>query len=162
MSETNPQIDREGIHIDVELAEALNIEEELDSNQLGTYRFPSPERRRTIGWILLATAAVAALVVPGGWWVAIGFAGFGGWMFASAFPLAIDEQEALRVAGTQVPFAVGHASASVRFTGWRSRPRWSVVVYSASEPPDARGLVVVDGVNGEVVEPPYVEPIDPV
>jgi hypothetical protein len=47
----------------------------------------------------------------------------------------------------------------VRFNGWRSRPRWTVVLYSASEPPDHRALVVVDAVSGEIVETPYVEMI---
>ena len=69
---------------------------------------------------------------------------------------------ALTVAGGAVDFPVGHASAAVRFHGWRSRPRWAVVLYSASEPPDARGLVVLDAVNGDVVETPYVETIAPV
>jgi hypothetical protein len=37
-----------------------------------------------------------------------------------------------------------------------------VVLYSAVEPPDARALVVVDAVTGEVIETPYVEPVDPI
>jgi hypothetical protein len=32
-------------------------------------------------------------------------------------------------------------------------------MYSATEPPDQRALVVVDAVSGEVVEPPYVEDV---
>jgi hypothetical protein len=56
---------------------------------------------------------------------------------------------------------VGHASAAVRFAGWRSRPRWAVVLYSASDPPDERALVVVDAVAGDVVET-YREAIRPV
>jgi hypothetical protein len=34
-----------------------------------------------------------------------------------------------------------------------------MVLYSASEPPDRRALVVVDAVDGEVVEDVYVEDI---
>ncbi|HJS72352.1 MAG TPA: hypothetical protein VJ858_06450, partial [Acidimicrobiia bacterium] len=60
-----------------------------------------------------------------------------------------------------VDFPIGHSSASVRFHGWRSRPRWSVMLYSAAEPPDQRALVVVDAVNGAIVETPYVEEIAP-
>lgn len=162
MTESNPEFDRDGIHIDRDLAEQLHIEEELDSNVVGVYRFPSPERRRTSAWLIAGFALIALWVIPSGWTVALGFALLAVWLYLSAWPLAVDEQEALRVAGTRVPFAVGHASASVRFKGWRSRPRWSVVVYSAAEPPDARGLVVVDAVSGEVVEEPYFEPIEPV
>lgn len=153
---------RDGIHIDRELADQLHIEDELDANVEGHYRFPSPERRRNYGWILGVFAVVALVTVPQGWMVALGFLALGLWMWLSAWPLAVDENRALRVAAAHVPFPVGHASANVRFKGWRARPRWSVVLYSASEPPDSRGLVVVDAVTGEVVEEPYTEPIAPV
>ena len=56
-------------------------------------------------------------------------------------------------------FPIGHASAAVTFRGVRSRPRWNVVLYSAEEPPDQRGMVVVDAVAGQVAESPYVEEI---
>jgi hypothetical protein len=39
--------------------------------------------------------------------------------------------------------------------GWRgllSRPTWRVLVYSADDPPEKRGLVLVDGVDGSIVE----------
>jgi hypothetical protein len=35
-------------------------------------------------------------------------------------------------------------------------------MYSATEPPDRRGLVIVDAVNGTIVEEPYEEEIIPV
>ncbi len=162
MSDRDPQVGRDGIHIDRELADRLHIEDELDSNVEGPYRFPSPERRRSYGWILAVFALVAVVTVPQGWMAALGFLALAGWMWMSAWTLTVDENRALRVAAVHVPFPVGHASASIRFKGWRARPRWSVVLYSASEPPDSRGLVVVDAVTGEVVEEPYVELIAPV
>jgi hypothetical protein len=84
------------------------------------------------------------------------------WQFLTAWPLHVDEHEAMTTAAAAVDFPIGHSSASVRFNGWRSRPRWSVVLYSATEPPDQRALVVVDAVTGEIVEIPYEEPISPV
>jgi len=162
MTEDSPRVDREGIYIDRELAEEISIEEGLDSTAVGPYRFPDPGRRRVSGWILLGFAIVALVAIPNGWWVAIGFGALAGWQFLAAWPLAVDEHKALRAAAAAVDFPIGHASATVRFKGWRSRPRWSVVLYSAVEPPDARALVVVDAVTGEVVETPYVEPIDPI
>jgi hypothetical protein len=36
------------------------------------------------------------------------------------------------------------------------------MLYSATEPPDQRALVVVDAVDGSIVETPYVETIRPV
>lgn len=156
-----PKVDRSGIFIEKDLAEKVAIEEELDSNVTGEYRFPSPARRRISAWVYLVAGLLCGLTFDGGWWVAVGFVGLVVWQFVSSWPLEVDEREAMTVAAGAVPFPIGHSSASVRFFGWRSRPRWSVVMYSATEPPDQRALVVVDAVNGEIVETPYVEEIAP-
>ena len=74
MTEENPKVDREGIHIDADLAQQLHLEEELDSNVTGLYYFPSPERRRISAWILLGFGLLALFTIPSGWMVAIGFA----------------------------------------------------------------------------------------
>lgn len=160
MTNEDPRIDRSGIHIDRDLAESVAIEAELDANTVGAYRFPSPQRRRLAGWVYLAMAALT-LVAVDGWIVSAGLAALGVWHFLAAWPLAIDETEALKIAGAAVEFPVGHASAAVRFAGWRSRPRWAVVLYSAADPPDERALVVVDAVDGGVEET-YRETISPV
>ena len=161
-TESGDRPHREGIHIDFDLAASIAIEEELDANVVGVFLFPDPRRRRIAGWVFLVAAVVRVLVIEGGWIVGVGFGLLAVWQFLSAWPLAIDEHEAMTVAGGVVDFPVGHASAAVRFHGWRSRPRWAVVLYSATEPPDQRGLVVVDAVNGEVVETPFVEDIESV
>ena len=46
---------------------------------------------------------------------------------------------------------MGHASAQLAWRGLRSRPTWRILLYSAEDPPDKRGLVMVDGVDGHVV-----------
>lgn len=153
------QVDREGIHIERDLADAVSIEEELDANVVGPYRFPEPKRRRIAGWVFVVGAALAAVLIDGGWIPAIGFLALAAWQFLASWPLDIHEEQALAIAGTAIGFPVGHASAAVTFKGWRSRPRWSVVLYSAAEPPDQRALVVVDAVSGDVVEEPYVEEV---
>jgi hypothetical protein len=51
-----------------------------------------------------------------------------------------------------VGFAVGHASAQQVWRGLRSRPTWRVLVYSAENPPRQRGLVLIDAVDGSVIE----------
>lgn len=155
-----PRFDRSGIHIERDLADSLAIEEELDSNRFGPFRFPQPTRRRIAGWVFVVAAVVTPVVIDGGWLPAIGLLGLAAWNFASAWPLSVDEARALSIAGAAVEFPVGHASAAVTFRGLRSRPRWSVVLYSAEEPPDERALVVVDAVTGEVAEEPYVEPVE--
>jgi hypothetical protein len=110
--------------------------------------------------VFVAAAVIAMVVIDGGWLPAIGLMALAAWNFASAWPLAVDEGQALAIAGAAVGFPVGHASAAVTFRGLRSRPRWSVVLYSAEEPPDQRALVIVDAVSGEVAEEPYVEPVE--
>lgn len=160
MSEqTDPKIDREGIYIERDLADSIAIEEELDSSVLSPFRFPSPMRRRAAGWVFVVAAGICALTIDAGWIPALGFVALAIWQFASSWPLNVDEHQALALAGASIDFPVGHASAAVTFKGVRSRPRWAVILYSGTEPPDQRALVVVDAVDGSIVETPYVESI---
>lgn len=158
----DPDIDRSGIHVPREIADDYGLPEDLDANLTGAYDFPSPQRRRRAaawyfaGALLLVTAALAGLG-SGLYWVAIGLTVLGLWHFAAAWPLELDEQQALRAAVATVPFPIGHASAAVRFRGWRSKPIWHVVIYDATEPPAHRALVRVDAVDGTILDAPYVE-----
>lgn len=154
------RVDREGIHIDREVADAVAIETDLDANVVGPYRIPSPRRRRTAAWVYLGAAVISLLTIDSGWVVAAALTLLALWHLLSAWSLSVDETQAMTVAGAVVGFPVGHASSTVRFKGWRLRPRWAVVLYSASEPPDQRALVLVDAVSGQVAEQPYVENIE--
>lgn len=154
-----PKIDRTGIHIERDLAEQVAIEEELDSNVVTAFQFPPPTRRKAAGWVFVVAALIVAATIDNGWVPALGLVALAAWQFLSAWPLNIDENTALQKSAAAVEFPVGHASAAVTFKGFRSRPRWAVVLYSASHPPDQRGLVVVDAVSGEVVEEVYTEAI---
>ena len=162
MDSDSSRVDRDGIHIDRDLADEISIEDQLYSSVFGEFRFPSPDRRRLAGWVFVVFGLVALISIHGGWPVAVGFGVLAIWQFLSSWPLAVDENEAMTSAAAALDFPVGHASAAVRFHGWRSRPRWSVILYSAVEPPDQRALVVVDAVNGEIVEPPYLDPVPPI
>jgi hypothetical protein len=71
--------------------------------------------------------------------------------YATAWPLEIDQTEALLIASRTVGFAVGHASAQLAWRGLRSRPVWRILLYSADEPPTMRGLVELDAVDGHVL-----------
>jgi hypothetical protein len=66
--------------------------------------------------------------------------------------MQVDEKQALVLAQGAVGFAAGHASAQQVWRGLRSRPTWRVLVYSAENPPRQRGLVLIDAVDGRVVE----------
>ena len=75
----------------------------------------------------------------------------GAYHLVAGWNLDVDERDALVAATREVGFAVGHASAQLGWRGLRSRPTWKILVYSAEEPPLKRGLVLVDGVDGEIV-----------
>jgi len=129
----------------------------------GAYRFPDNSRRRIPATIyLVGGAAVIAVtlalgddavmtnrgLLAGG--VLLCIAGIVG--ITSGWRMSVDEQAALASAAGAVGFAVGHASAQQVWRGLRSRPTWRVLCYSDEEPPTKRGLVLVDAVDGRVIE----------
>lgn len=140
------------------------LPDDLDAaGYVGPYRFPDNSRRRIPGVLYLVIAAVCVVI----WlalrdqqpWVNRGFL----WAAAlltvaaiisitSGWRMHVDEKEALVAAQQAVGFPVGHASAQQVWRGLRSRPTWRVLCYSTEEPPMRRGLVLVDAVDGRVVE----------
>ena len=145
---------------DAEVRDALP--EDLDARGLvGPYVFPDNDRRRIPGMIYLLLAATTVVVtmlsegsplVDGGLYVgAAGLALLGAYHLQAGWSLGTDEADALVAAVREVGFPVGHASAQMAWRGLRSRPTWRVLVYSNESPPEQRGLVFVDGVDGSVV-----------
>lgn len=142
-----------------ELPDDLNAAEFV-----GAYQFPDNSRRRRPA-IIYAVMAVVLLVLwlthrgdphvlvnEGYLWAAVLLGAVGVFSFTSGWRMTVDEQQALVVAQGAVGFAVGHASAQQVWRGLRSRPTWRVLVYSAENPPRQRGLVLIDAVDGSVVE----------
>ena len=82
----------------------------------------------------------------------IGLVLFGVYSYQAGFDLEVDERDALVAATRAVGFPVGHASAQMGWRGLRSRPTWRILLYSSEEPPVKRGLVLVDGINGDVLQ----------
>ena len=132
------------------------------SEWVGPYVFPNNNRRRVPGYLYLGlgAACIAAWAIAGtdSVWVngGIAFAGVllvlvGAYQLLAGWNLDVDERDALVAATKEVGFAVGHASAQLGWRGLRSRPTWRILLYSAEEPPQKRGLVLVDGVDGEIV-----------
>jgi hypothetical protein len=129
---------------------------------VGAYLFPDNSRRRWPGAMYLGIAAVVAAlyvvandaaVVNSGWLVAaIVLAVVGLFSISSGWRMTVDEKEALVAAQGAVGFGVGHASAQQVWRGLRSRPTWRVLCYSAEEPPAQRGLVLVDAIDGRIIE----------
>jgi len=144
-----------GIEIPGEVAASEAVPEDLDATQREPYSIPSTRRRSTAA-IVYAVAAVAAgagaAAAEPGLWFAAGVLGLlAVWHRISAWRIEVLDPEALEIANREVPLAVGHASAAVGFDGWRARPIWNVLVFSADEPPSQRGLIRVDAVDGKVV-----------
>ena len=130
---------------------------------VGPYQFPDNSRRRIPGYLYLGISALSLLLwlisdqssglVNYGFLVfAISLAAFAGYVLSSSWKMTINERDALVHASRAVDFAVGHASAQQVWRGVRSRPTWRVFCYSAQEPPTHRGLVLVDAVDGEILE----------
>ena len=140
------------------------LPEDLDAaGYVGPYRFPDNSRRRIPGVIYLVIAAMCVVVwllwhdsspiANVGWLWAAGLLTIAGVIsITSGWPMHVDEREALVAAQSAVGFPVGHASAQQVWRGLRSRPTWRVLCYSVEDPPVRRGLVLVDAVDGRVVE----------
>jgi hypothetical protein len=129
---------------------------ELDvTAYVGPYLFPTPRRRLVAGGCLLAVALAAlvgyaassndGLLVGAGILIAAA-----AYHAVTAWPLTVDQTEALVLATRTVGFPVGHASAQLTWRGLRSRPTWRILLYSADTPPSMRGLVELDAVDGTV------------
>ena len=141
-----------------ELPDDLNA-----AGYVGPYRFPDNSRRRIPGLLYLVIAAVCvvvwlvgndsvALVNDGFLWAALLLALVAAISITSGWRMHVDEKQALVSAQQAVGFPVGHASAQQVWRGIRSRPTWRVLCYSSEDPPERRGLVLVDAVDGAVVE----------
>jgi hypothetical protein len=140
------------------------LPEDLDAaGYVGPYLFPNNNRRRipAVLYIVIGLGCIALYAVKGdgGLLVNSGYlAGgvalvlFGVYSYQAGFDLDVDERDALVAASRAVGFPVGHASAQLGWRGLRSRPTWRILLYSSEEPPQQRGLVLVDGVDGSVVE----------
>jgi hypothetical protein len=131
---------------------------------VGPYQFPDNSRRRipAVLYLVIAAACVlawwltrdadTALVNDGFLFAAVLLAAFALYGLSASWRMSVDERDALVRATQAVGFAVGHASAQQVWRGFRSRPTWRVFCYSAQEPPQQRGLVLVDAIDGRIVE----------
>lgn len=133
-------------------------------DHIGVYDFPDNSRRRIPGYIYLALSAIcvavwfvadsqeSALVNTGLLFAALLLVVMAVISLTSGWKMTVNESEALVFASKKVGFPVGHASAQQVWRGVRSRPTWRIFCYSIEEPPLQRGLVLVDAVNGSIVE----------
>ena len=130
---------------------------------VGPYTFPNINRRRIPGALYLVVAAVCLVLglvrggddpvlVNGGFLAVAAFLALvGAYHVVAGWNLEVTDTDALVAAVKRVGFPVGHASAQLGWRGLLSRPTWRILLYSAEDPPDRRGLVLVDGVDGSIV-----------
>lgn len=129
----------------------------------GAYEFPDNSRRRIPGYLYLGLAMLCLVayltsresspIVNGGFaWAAVILGVAGAISITSGWRMHVDEKQALVEAQQAIGFPVGHASAQQVWHGFRSRPTWRVLCYSTEEPPTKRGLVLVDAVDGHVIQ----------
>ena len=141
------------------------LPDDLDAaGYVGPYLFPNNNRRRIPAYLYWAMSAVCVgvwllrrdddpvFINQGMVIAAVVLAVIGLYSFMAGKDLEVDEREALVAATRQVGFPVGHASAQMGWRGVLSRPTWRILLYSAHDPPEKRGLVLVDGVDGSIVE----------
>jgi hypothetical protein len=138
------------------------LPEDLDISRLAQlYEFPNNSKRRLPATLYLAVGAICLLLgigvdspkVNSGLVVfGVGLLAFALYSYAVAVPTKVDEGEALVVSARVAGFTVGPASAQMIWRGWRSRPAWRILMYSAEPQPLRRAIVVVDGVDGSVLE----------
>lgn len=140
-----------------ELPEDLNATE-----YVGPYVFPNNNRRRiaaslyvVIGALFVVLWLVAddsPLVNAGFGWGGIALIAIGVYGIVAGWNLDVDENDALVAATRSVGFPIGHASAQLGWRGWLSRPTWRILLYSNEPQPEKRGLVLVDGNDGTVLD----------
>ena len=161
MTERRPELPK--IEVPASLAAAVEMPQDLDATVRGEFMIPDTVRRRRAGLVYVVAAAIIAVGIatglPQGLWLMVGaLVAVAGYHTLAGVPLAVREGEALTEANRAAGFAVGHAAATLGFDGWRARPVWNVLVFSADEPPSKRGLVRIDGIAARVIEK-YVEDV---
>jgi hypothetical protein len=148
-----------GIEIPGDVADSAGLPDDLNAAAADAYPYavPDPARRKKAARVYLMAALLVVVGIvaglPAGMWFAVALLlAIAGYNVVAGWHLRIREGSALEVANRAIGFPVGHASANLGFYGWRARPIWNVLVFSADDPPTRRGLVRIDGITGDVVE----------
>ncbi len=126
------------------------------------YEIPNNDRRRIAGFLYLAVGIVAlglgifasdsSLVNNGFIYAGIGILCVAIYCFFASASTRIDEAQALEISELHIGFPVGPSSAQMMWRGWGSRPVWRLLLYSKEPQPEYRAFVIVDAMNGEVIE----------
>ena len=158
-------VDAEAPVSDDEVRDALP--DDLDAaGYVGPYLFPNNNRRRVPGYLYLVRGGRAARDLAASPWATTPVLVNGGFLVAAVAARGHRRRTAWPPAGTSTSTSATPWSTPARRSAspWGTpRRRWAggagsagrpgaSCVYSAEDPPKQRGLVLVDGVDGEVVE----------
>lgn len=120
------------------------------------YRTIDTRMRRRAGFVYLAMAAGAALLVMASdvgpmWLTAVApIAAIGIIHILTAWRMPISDMDAIDRARAAASFEVGHGSATLGYRGLLAKPVWQVLVFSNTPSPDHQALVTVDAKTGEI------------
>ncbi len=123
--------------------------------------------RRWASVVYFGAALVAAGMIlvtgVGAMWLTtvVPLLGIGFYHAISGRHIEVADMEAIRLASDAAPFEVGHASATLGFTGLTAKPVWQVLVFESGPTPDHQALITVDGLSGQVTGS-YAEAVEPV
>lgn len=136
-------------------------------SELTPHRLLDTANRRAAGAVyLIAALGAVGLVVSTGanvMWLTsvVPLLGIAGYQFIAGRHIRTSDMEAIQLASDAAPFVVGHASATLGFTGLTAKPVWQVLAFEAGSVPHHQALVTVDALTGEVTGS-FSEAVDPV
>jgi len=144
-----------------------NLESGSEGTRLVPHRVLDTANRRAAGAVYVVGALIGAgLILATGvslmWLTAVlPLLGIAGYQFVAGRRIGASDMEAIQIASDAAPFDVGHASATLGFTGLTAKPVWQVLAFEAGSVPRHQALVTVDALTGEVTGS-FAEAVEPV
>ncbi|GMQ93711.1 MAG: hypothetical protein BMS9Abin12_1191 [Acidimicrobiia bacterium] len=127
-----------------------------EPREMVPYRVVDTSNRRGAGVVYLAAAGLTAILVTTTgvslMWLTIvlPLGLLAAYQFVSGRRMKVTDAEAIEIASAAAPFDMGHASATLGFTGFTAKPVWQVLVFESGPAPEHQALVTVDALSGTV------------
>ncbi len=125
---------------------------------VGPYRVLDTSMRRRAGYVYLAMAVLAAVIIRAAgvdamWLTAVlPLVVLAAMQFLGGWHIKVSDMDAIAIASDATSFGVGHASGSLGFRGFLAKPVWQILVFAAGEgSPQHQAVVTVDALSGAVL-----------
>ncbi|MEN8040835.1 MAG: hypothetical protein ABFR95_04970 [Actinomycetota bacterium] len=128
-----------------------------DHGDLAPFRTLDTSDRRVAGAVYLFAAAVGSMLVLatgiGLMWLTcvLPLIALAAYQFAAGRSMKITDMEAIEAASAAASFDVGHASATLGFSGVLAKPQWQVLAFESGPVPTHQALLTVDALTGAVL-----------